>query len=355
MSTIFHPKTIRSVEMTGMKVALPQGFTARPATMDDIPAVVDLFNTYSGHYLGIKDSTFNAIETGWKTPNFDPETDIRLVFDPEGKLVGYIEVWTISNPPVHPWVWGRVHPEYHGQGIGTYLFHWTEARARVAIPKCPEDVRVAYRTGTVSTIEPPKQIYSAFDFQLIRHYFRMLIEMGAPPPEPVWPEGITLQTPENPEAVIEAVYRVDNESFKDHFGYVEQPFDEGLAEFSHWFLNNENHNDPSLWFLVMDGNEIAGIALCLRKDDEDENCGHVDSLAVRRPWRKKGIGLALLHHAFGEYYRRGFRRVSLGVDADNLTGALRLYEKAGMYVDRQFDLYEKELRPGREISVESLA
>jgi len=62
----------------------------------------------------------------------------------------------------------------------------------------------------------------------------------------------------------------------------------------------------------------------------------------------------LLRHAFCEYYRRGYEGVSLGVDAENLTGALKLYKKVGMDVHRQFDLYEKELRPGEEISVESL-
>lgn len=337
-----------------MKTRLPKGFTTRPGTLDDVPAAVELFNTYSQHYLGIRDFTISAIESEWKSPKFNPGTDIQMVFNPQGELVGYIEVWTTSNPPVHPWVWGRVHPDYGGQGIGTYLLHWGEERARDAILKCPDDARVAYRVGAASTIAPPKSLYKAFGLELIRHFFRMLVEMDVPPPKPLWPENITIRTPEDAAGEIAAIYQVDNEAFQDHFGHVEQPFEEGLAEFSHWFLNNKNHNDPSLWFLAMDGDEIAGIALCLRKDYEDEGCGHINSLAVRRPWRKKGLGLALLHHAFGEYYRRGFRRVSLGVDALNLTGALRLYEKAGMHVDRQFDLYEKELRAGREISVESL-
>ncbi len=82
--------------------------------------------------------------------------------------------------------------------------------------------------------------------------------------------------------------------------------------------------------------------------------GFVNILGVRRPWRKLGLGLAFLHHAFGEFYRRGKRKAGLGVDAENLTGALRLYEKAGMHVHMQFDLFEKELRPGMEISVQSL-
>ena len=63
--------------------------------------------------------------------------------------------------------------------------------------------------------------------------------------------------------------------------------------------------------------------------------GWVGTLGVRRPWRKRGIGLALLRHSFNEFYRRGKRKVGLGVDAQNLTGALRLYESAGMQSTRR--------------------
>ena len=83
--------------------------------------------------------------------------------------------------------------------------------------------------------------------------------------------------------------------------------------------------------------------------------GWVATLGVPRPWRKRGIGLALLRHSFNEFYRRGKRKVGLGVDAQSLTGALRLYESAGMHVHQTFDQYEKELRPGVEISTQSLS
>jgi ribosomal protein S18 acetylase RimI-like enzyme len=75
---------------------------------------------------------------------------------------------------------------------------------------------------------------------------------------------------------------------------------------------------------------------------------------VRRPWRRQGLGLALLHHAFNEFYKRGKRKVGLGVDASSLTGATRLYERAGMHIHSQFDLYEKELRPGKELATTEL-
>ena len=116
---------------------------------------------------------------------------------------------------------------------------------------------------------------------------------------------------------------------------------------------------PGLWFLAMDegqdsGSQIAGFSLCRKHSYEDPEVGWVGSLGVLRPYRKRGIGLALLQHSFCENYRRGFRKVGLGVDGKNLTGALRLYQRAGMHVHRQFELFEKELRPGEEISVENL-
>jgi ribosomal protein S18 acetylase RimI-like enzyme len=112
--------------------------------------------------------------------------------------------------------------------------------------------------------------------------------------------------------------------------------------------------DPTLWFVAMDGEEIAGISLCRDRSFNDPDVGWVSTLGVRRPWRKRGVGLALLRQSFGELYRRGKHKVGLGVDAENLTGALRLYENAGMHIHQAFDRFEKEIRPGEEISVQSL-
>jgi len=74
-------------------------------------------------------------------------------------------------------------------------------------------------------------------------------------------------------------------------------------------------------------------------------------MAVRYPWRNRGLGLALLRHAFGEFYRRGVREVGLSVDAESTTGAPRLYGRAAMRVAESYTLYQKELRPGRDVSV----
>jgi len=108
--------------------------------------------------------------------------------------------------------------------------------------------------------------------------------------------------------------------------------------------------DPELFFLAMDEEEIAGAALCSPRFGGDPETGIVETLGVRRPWRRRGIALALLHQSFGEFYRRGHKHVGLGVDTQNLSGATRLYEKAGMHVAQEFTFYERELRPGEELA-----
>ena len=338
-----------------VQVPLPEGFTARGARMEDVEPAFALFSAWSQSVIHENDiADADAVRREWVSPGFDLAEDTRLVFAPNGDMAGYVEVWTTVKPPVHPWMWGRVHPGYEGLGIGTWLMDWAEQRALRALDSVPDGLRFAPRVGTFQQARKPKKLFKDMGYHHIRTSYQMRIELGAPVPEPVWPEGITLRT-FNPERDAEDVYRAEIDSFRDHFGYIEQPFEEGFERFKYFHIDGDEF-DPTLWFLAMDGGEIAGINLCRSRSDayDDPDLGWVGTLGVRRPWRKRGIGLALLRHSFREFERRGRRRVGLGVDAQSLTGALRLYESAGMHVHRAFDLYEKELRPGTEISVESL-
>ena len=336
-----------------LKVALPEGFTDRAFTLNDLDESINLLNLWSQNLIGEDEITdVDAIRNEMELPGFTPEEDARVVFDPNGRMVGYVEVWTDSKPPVHPWIFGRIHPDYEDMGIGTWLMQWAEERALKALPGVPEELRFAPHTGANMESTGSKKLFEDLGYRHIRSFYRMVINMDELVTEPVWPDEITLRT-YNTETDVEAVYRAGIESFRDHFGFVEQPYEEGLRDFIHVMTEYDGF-DPTLWFLAMDGDEIAGISLCRPYAYDDPDMGLVNFLAVRRPWRKRGLGLALLRHSFNEFYQRGKRKVGLDVDAQNLTGALRLYEKAGMHVHRQFDSYEKELRAGKEISVQSL-
>jgi mycothiol synthase len=332
---------------------LPEGFTVRGATLDDVEPSIEMYNLWSQSVIGEDEITdVEGIRNEWVSPGFDPGEDIRLVFAPDGTLVGYIEAWTTAKPPVHPWIWGRVHPDYNNLVIGSWMLTWAEKRVLRELGVLDPELRFAPRVGIHSQAVESQKLFEDFGYQHIRSSYNMRIEMDAPPPAPVWPEGLTIRT-YNPETDAEAVYRADEDAFRDHFGFVEEPFEEGFERFKHYMTGHKDF-DPTLWYLAIDGDEIAGVCLCRPHSYNDPDVGHVSSLGVRRPWRKRGLGLAFLNHSFGEFYRRGKRKVGLGVDAENLTGALRLYEKAGMHVHRQYDQFEKEIRPGVEISVQSL-
>jgi mycothiol synthase len=326
-------------------------FNLRAATIEDVEAAFELFETCSKHMIGKSETTLSNVRTEWTSPGFDLDNSVRIVETPEGRIIGYVEVWDVDEPPVSIWVWGRVHPDYEDQGIGSKLMRWAEARSRMAIERAPEDARVVMRSGAFSQYEPAHQLLAGLDMNFVRHFFTMAIDLNEEPVAPSWPAGIHVRTMKGEEE-LRSVVHVDREAFKDHWGYLDTPFEPEYDQWLHFIRNDEKY-DPSLWFLAMDGDEIAGISLCRMKSDEDPDLGWVNVLGVRRSWRRNGLGLALLQHSFQKLWHLGKRGVGLGVDASSLTGAMGLYEKAGMHRIRQFDLYEKELRPGRDLTKQS--
>ncbi len=337
-----------------MKNTLPEGFIIRPARMDDLEAAVDMFNAASRDLLGSDEVTLEDYINEWNTPGFNLENDTRVVMTPDLKIVGCSELWDLSDPHTRLYTWGRTHPDYRGLGIGTTLLNWAEERARQAIPNATDGARVVLHAHALNLNQEAGVLFCQQGFLLIRHSLRMRIDLNGNPPEPRWPEGIQVRTMRVGEEVSSVVQAMQ-EAFRDHWGFVEIPLEEALEHWQH-FIDNDPKFDSSLWFLAMDGDEIVGLSLCWPRFYDDPHLGWVNVLGVRRPWRRRGIALALLYHSFCELYRRGIRKVGLGVDAQNLTGATRLYQKAGMHSDPKFqlDLYEKEIRPGVELSTQNV-
>jgi GNAT superfamily N-acetyltransferase len=332
---------------------LPVGYTARGGSIDDYKIAFDLLNLHSMHVNGRNDlNDPELVRLDWLNEGFNPETDLHLVFAPDGALVAFVECWLNHEPPVHPWIFGCVHPDHWGKGIGSHIITWAEDHARLALERCAPELRVAPRSGAEAHNEKGIALFEGLGWKHIRSYYRMVTDLDSAPESSVFPDGITVR-PYNPETEFEEVYRTFVDTFKDHFGFIEQPLEKGLAEFKHNFVDEPGY-DPRVWFVAMDGNEMAGICICRPEDPEDVEAGWVSELGVRRAWRKRGLGYALLKHSFATFYADGKKRAGLGVDASSLTGALKLYERAGMRVQRQFNQYEKEFRSGKELAVESL-
>jgi mycothiol synthase len=170
-------------------------------------------------------------------------------------------------------------------------------------------------------------------WKLIRSSYQMRIELDGDVPEPRWPDGVVVRTLEPGEE--ERVYETNNAAFADHWDFAPQSFE-------HWraYIDRPNF-DPTLWWLVEAGGELIAFSANTWHFSGDPEFGWVDILGVRPQWRRRGLGTALLHQSFQDFRERGATRVGLGVDAENTTGAVRLYERAGMQVHRRNDMYEK--------------
>ncbi len=329
--------------------ALSSEFIARPATLNDADNVVTLIQQEHIEKYGQSAFTSEKLLHDWKTPGFSIESSTQIVFTQDGQIVGYSGIWDVGKTPVRPYVWGYTHPDFRNRGIGTYLMDWGERRAQEVIPRVPVDARVVLEKDCLSTDDTTRQLLTRHGFKFAEQsWWHMLIQLDTEPSQPTWPDGIrpsTIETYYHPEKIARCV----DEAFKDHRGHVDEPFELRYPRWKTYWLDSPDY-DPSLMIFALDSDQVVGTSLCKASNETDPEEVYLDTLGVIPSHRKRGIALALLHHTFTEMYKRGRKRVGLHVDGSSLTGAQRVYEQAGMKVADVHDSYEKELRPGKELS-----
>ncbi len=322
---------------------LPSGYTLRRPTMDDVSALYALECACQMAEYGELDMVEEDVRSDLQNQHLDE--DMWAIASADGSLLAYAGL--------HPSEYGRmfiqlrVHPDHRRRGLGTALLALVEARGRALISTVPEDVRVTLNSSVSSTSAEAHRFAERAGFEEVRHFWRMQIDLTEEPQAPTWPEGIvvrTFETATDTRAVFDAV----EAAFSDHWGHTPNRFE----EFENWTVKREDF-DPALWFLAVEQgypDRIAGFAL----DWHDPFQGWVGTLGVLRDYRRRGLAEALLWQSFGAFWRIGERRVVLGVDAQSLTGAVRLYERVGMRAVRQWDNYCKELRSGRDLATRTL-
>lgn len=328
---------MNTFEISREKTYLAPSLSLRPARWTDVEPVAQLILDVC---IADGDPTVavtpQELEREWKSPGFELEKDAWLVKTSDGRIVGYEEFY---NRFAHASLNGDgyVHPEYHGQGIGTTMLRALEVRAREEIKLAEPDLRVFIRNGMMAGDAVSRQMHEMEGYRPIRYSWHMEIKLEEAPSTPSWPDGIELR-PFVKEQHDHALFEAHEEAFGDHWGHTP-------GTYERWQHRFQDH-DTSLWHIAWDSRsaQIAGYSMCRYRMGH----GWVGTLGVRRPWRKRGLGEALLLHSFGEFYRSGMKTIGLGVDAENPTGATRLYKKAGMYVAAEYVIYEKELRSGRE-------
>ncbi len=324
------------------KTILPAGLTERPGTLADIETVYDLSRTYELAYYGQVDRSLDELKTLWTASDVNLAEDTLLIFDQSEQLIGSLFVDHHKHAKFYATL--RILPEYSDARLGDYLLELAEALALERMAQAEPGVRVTLNAWLPGNDLAGAHCLLRLGMQEIRRFWRMEIELSSEPAAPEWPAGVALR-PYVPGRDEQATFEMVDTAFSDHWGHIPHRFE----EWKHWTVERPRF-DPTFWFIAYEGERIAGGSLCV---DEGEY-GWVDDLAVLRPWRRKGLGMALLLHSFGEFYRRGKRKAGLGVDSQNLTGALRLYQRAGMHMAHENVSYEKELRVGVELSTREL-
>ena len=298
----------------------------RTPTADDASGIAELSNVLSRTLYATGDVDEQEVRTWFAMDDLE-----LFAVEDGGRVVGYCDVRRDEDGTRFP-IDIRVHPDAWGSGVASALLAAAEESARRRAR--PAALARGYVSERDTELE---SAYAASGYELIRHSFVMEIDLPERIETPVWPEGLTVRT-YDPARDEQEVYECSQESFADHWDFHRLPIERWRA-----FNTERARFDPELWWLAEDGGEVVGICLNGWHWSGDPELGWIGTLGVRRPWRRKGLGLAFLLHSFADFKRRGAKRVGLGVDAENTTGAVRLYERAGMQQVRRNDTYEKQL------------
>lgn len=262
-----------------MKPALPDGYTLRPTTWDDLADVVALLRAADEATIGEPDITTEDVRSDWSAPRLVLERDAVVVHDAAGRLVGYGMAWE-RRAGAAVAVDSYSHPDLGDPTVDMVVWAWVLGRAQQIVDASGSPATVStYRVAG----EPSIAQVEADGFVEARRFARMVITLDAAP------------------AVEWRARQLERDDF-----------------------------DPSLWSVAKDGDEVAGAVI--GGVDAELDAGWIPTVGVRRRWRRRGLGGALLRASFAAFVRAGCPTVALGVDSAGTTGATRLYEREGMRV-----------------------
>ncbi len=307
-------------------------FILRAATWEDAADVVEILNRCAQvedpqpeHYL--PDFTVEEQLAYWQEKALENDTLIATTLD--GKVVGYTDInsW-LDQESQHGHIMidscNGIDPAYRNQGIGTTFLQWVEKRARKHFPDLP----VVIETGCYRTNIMARHLFvnQGYTLKPQSGWVILRINLQKQPQEPEWPEGITVRT---------FVPGPDDQMMKNG---LEEAFGREYTLWNSLYLNRKDF-DPTLWYLAMDGKEMAGGITC----EPHPLIGKVNWLGVRPAWRGRGIATALLQHAFHDFHQRGLHYAELLTEETN--PVIRLYQRAGMGIIKQIDSYTKTIYP----------
>jgi ribosomal protein S18 acetylase RimI-like enzyme len=324
---------------------LPRGWHARRPTLDDVPEILKLAHASDVAAVGEPDFTTEAVREALTGPNTDMARDCWVMVDEQGDIVGWAYPENATGGPrefIEVYIWpGRGVPALRPL-LDLMLQRVTE-RGR-ALGHDPYEVRA----GGIPTERAWIETLTDAGFTFLKQHARMTMSLADVAATPPTPPGVTVRPVRaGDDAEMRRFHAVIEEAFRDS--------DHRATDYRTWRTVFESEATVSFdeWFVGEVDGALAGVLQSSDSSAEDGE-GWVKYLAVLRPYRRRGVGEALLRRAFSAYAGKGRSHAGLGVDLANPTRAARLYRAVGMHPLYEANIYQRTIRTVDQISGEDV-
>jgi mycothiol synthase len=307
--------------------AVPAPLRVRPPRQDDLDALTELYIRANVADIGEADTDTDDVESIWRWPGFDLAHDAVLIVDEQDRPAAYAWVHKTSAADL------TVDPGWRAKGVGGALLAWLVARATEQAEQAGR--RAPVQLEALTGDKAATRLLEAAGFHPTRATLLMGIDLTDGLDGPVWPPGAQPR-PFDTARDARAAHALVTEAFRDVAGTTSRSFEQWAT-----FTIQRRGFDPGLCLRAVAAERLVGVAVNHRFEGD----GFVQYLAVARDWRRQGLGEALLRASFQHMASLGMPRATLYVDADNTTGAGRLYERAGMRVRHRWDRWELPVGP----------
>ncbi len=231
---------------------------------------------------------------------------------------------------------GHVHVRYRGRGLGSYLLDWLERRARQEFSDLADKTPQLMRTSCTGHQTDRIALFEQHGFQAMRYSYRMQRSLAEPIPDVSLPAGLELAQ-WKPELDLPLMHAF-NAAFSEHWG-LQTMNEEAWRQ----FFTGVPQFRGDLSYLAMDAENVAGFCVNWIEEAESTREGWIEAVGVIPAWRGRGIASALMAKSLQLFQAEGLKQAALDVDAENPTGALRLYEKHGFTIARESIHFVKQL------------